>query len=234
MFKDRVVVVTGGAKGIGRVISEEFREKGARICIIDKEPNDYFTGDISEEAVLRKFTQKVIRDFGKIDFLINNACLSRGGIFTCDYEDFNYVLKTGVTAPFMLSKLFVDNFTEDGAIVNISSTRDRMSQRDTESYTAAKGGIAALTHAMAVSLSGRVRVNSISPGWIDTEGNAFSGADNTQHPAGRVGRPEDIAKMVLYLCSEDAAFITGENITIDGGMSRLMVYHNDQGWTYSG
>lgn len=234
MFKDKVAVITGGANGIGKTIAKIFIDKGAKICIIDKEPNDYFVGDISDESILRDFTTKVISEHGKIDFLINNACLSRGGIFTCDYEDFNYVLRTGVTAPFMLAKLFLDYFTEDGSIVNISSTRDRMSQKDTESYTAAKGGISALTHSLAVSLSGRIRVNSISPGWIDTEENEFSGANNTQHPAGRVGRPEDIAKMVLYLCSKDAGFITGENITIDGGMTRLMIYNDDQGWNYKG
>lgn len=234
MFKDRVVAITGGANGIGKRIANDFMEKGAKVCILDKEENDYFMGDISEEAVLREFVDKVIGDHGKIDFLINNACLSKGGVYSCDYEDFNYVLRTGVTAPFMLTKLFMDHFTEDGAIVNISSTRDRMSQRDTESYTAAKGGIAALTHGLAVSLSGKIRVNSISPGWIETGDVEYSGSNNSQHPAGRVGRPEDISNMVMYLCSDAASFITGENITIDGGMTRLMIYHNDQGWTYKG
>ena len=232
MFKDRIVVITGGAKGIGRKIAEDFKSKGAKVCIVDKEDNEYFIGDISEESVLREFADKVIRDHGRVDFLINNACLSKGGIFSCDFEDFNYVLKTGVTAPFMLAKLFKDHFSEDGAIVNISSTRDRMSQSDTESYTAAKGGIAALTHGLAVSLSGRIRVNSISPGWIETGDVEYSGSNNSQHPAGRVGRPEDISNMVMYLCSDAASFITGENITIDGGMTRLMIYHNDQGWIY--
>ncbi|MCR3955229.1 MAG: SDR family oxidoreductase [Gudongella sp.] len=232
MFKDRVVVLTGGAKGIGRKIAEDFKRNGAKVCIVDKEDNDYFVGDIAEESVLREFTEKVISDYGRVDFLINNACLSKGGIFSCDYEEFNYVLRTGVTAPFMLVKLFLDHFAEDGSIVNISSTRDRMSQRDTESYTAAKGGIASLTHGLAVSLSGKIRVNSISPGWIETADMEYSGSNNSQHPAGRVGRPEDISNMVMYLCSDAASFITGENITIDGGMTRLMIYNNDQGWTY--
>ncbi|WP_409228328.1 SDR family oxidoreductase [Gudongella sp. SC589] len=234
MFKDKVVVITGGANGIGKKIAEDFRDRGAKVCIVDKEENDYFIGDISKESVLRDFAARVIKDHGRIDFLINNACLSRGGIFSCDYEDFNYVLRTGVTAPFMLAKLFQDHFTEKGAIVNISSTRDRMSQRDTESYTAAKGGIAALTHGLAVSLSGRVRVNSISPGWIETGDVEYSGSNNSQHPAGRVGKSEDISNMAMYLCSDAASFITGENITIDGGMTRLMIYHNDQGWIYKG
>ena len=133
----------------------------------------------------------------------------------------------------MLTKLFKDHFAAGASIINISSSRDRMSQPQSESYTAAKGGIAALTHALAVSLSGRVRGNSISPGWIETRGTVYTGADLSQHPAGRVGKPEDIANMVLYLCSEKAGFITGENICIDGGMTKLMVYHDDHGWTYA-
>lgn len=124
----------------------------------------------------------------------------------------------------------MDDFNKGGSIINISSSRDRMSQRNTESYTAAKGGISALTHALAVSLSGKIRVNSISPGWIDTDFTEYSGADAFQHPAGRVGNPLDIANMVLFLCSDKASFITGENICIDGGMTKLMIYHNDFGW----
>jgi NAD(P)-dependent dehydrogenase (short-subunit alcohol dehydrogenase family) len=137
-----------------------------------------------------------------------------------------------VTAPFYLSKLFLPYFSEGASIINISSSRDRMSQPNTESYTAAKGGIAALTHAMAVSLSGKVRVNSISPGWIDTAYTVYEGADAVQQPSGRVGNPLDIAHMVLYLSSDKAGFITGENICIDGGMTRLMIYHDDHGWKY--
>ena len=232
MFNNKVAVVTGGASGIGKVICKEFKKEGADICIIDKLPNDYFVGDIADEETLSAFAAKVIAEYGKVDYLINNACLSRGGIENCSYEEFNYVLRTGVTAPFMLAKLFMNNFNEGAAIVNISSSRDRMSQPNTESYTAAKGGISALTHALAVSLSEKVRVNSIRPGWIDTHGTEFHGADNTQHPAGRVGNPLDIANMVMFLCSDKTGFITGENITIDGGMTKLMIYHNDYGWTY--
>ena len=125
-------------------------------------------------------------------------------------------------------------FAPGAAVVNISSSRDRMSQPQTESYTAAKGGIAALTHALAVSLAGKVRVNSISPGWIETNGEVWTGPDASQQPAGRVGNPLDIANMVLFLCSDKAGFITGENICIDGGMTRQMIYHNDFGWTLQG
>jgi NAD(P)-dependent dehydrogenase (short-subunit alcohol dehydrogenase family) len=232
-FKNKVAVITGGARGIGQIICQEFSRAGARVCFIDKEPNDCFTGDVSEEETLIKFADKVISEYGKVDYLINNACLSKGGIENCSYEDFNYVLRTGVTAPFMLTKLFEKYFSQGASIINISSSRDRMSQPNTESYTAAKGGISALTHALAVSLAGRVRVNSISPGWIDTANSDLNGADMTQHPAGRVGNPIDIANMVLFLCSDKAGFITGENICVDGGMSKLMIYHNDHGWCYS-
>ncbi|MBQ8287642.1 MAG: SDR family oxidoreductase, partial [Clostridia bacterium] len=183
-----------------------------------------------DKATLERFSARVIADHGQIDFLINNAAPLSRGLSHASYEDFEYALKVGVTAPFYLTKLFNDHFAEGAAIVNISSSRDRMSQPQTESYTAAKGGIHALTHALAVSLSGRVRVNSISPGWIDTSYAVYDGADAVQQPAGRVGNPLDIASMVLYLCSNQASFITGENICIDGGMTRQMIYHGDHGW----
>lgn len=229
-FKGKVAVVTGGARGIGKCIREQFEAAGATVCVIDLLENDYFTGDLADKSVLENFAQKVIDDFGRVDFLINNAAPKNCGIANGNYEDFEYALKVGVTAPFYLSKLFMPHFKEGASIVNISSSRDRMSQPNTESYTSAKGGISALTHALAVSLSGKVRVNSISPGWIDNDYTVYDGADATQQPAGRVGNPLDIANMVLYLCSDMAGFITGENICIDGGMTRQMIYHGDYGW----
>ena len=234
MFQDKIAVVTGGAKGIGKAIAEEFRKAGAKVCIIDLLDNDGFTGDLAEQTVLENFARKVIAEHGHVDYLINNALPLMKGIGECSYEEFNYALRVGVTAPFYLTKLFAPHFAPGAAIVNISSSRDRMSQPQTESYTAAKGGISALTHALAVSLAGKVRVNSISPGWIDTDYTVYEGADAIQHPAGRVGNPLDIAHMVLYLCSDKAGFITGENICIDGGMTRQMIYHNDFGWTLQG
>ena len=232
MFQDKVVVITGGAGGIGKCIAEEFEKAGAKVCIIDIAENPYFIGDIGDEATLRSFADKVIAEYGRVDYLINNAPPLFKGIDECTYEEFNYALRVGVSAAFLLTKLFMPYFAKGASIINISSSRDRMSQPQSESYAAAKGGISALTHALAVSLGGKVRVNSISPGWIDTNYTVYEGADATQQPVGRVGNPLDIANMVLFLCSDKAGFITGENICIDGGQTRLMIYHNDCGWSY--
>ena len=229
-FENKVVVITGGANGIGRCIAEEFRKNGAIVCVIDTVEGDHFAGDIGDKATLEKFAEQVISEYGRVDYLINNAPPMLKGISDCTYEEFSYALSVGVTAAFYLSKLFMPYFGEGASIINISSSRDRMSQSQTESYTAAKGGIAALTHALAVSLAGKVRVNSISPGWIDTAYTVYEGADAVQQPCGRVGNPLDIANMVMFLCSDKAGFITGENICIDGGMTKQMIYHGDCGW----
>ena len=229
----KVAVVTGGASGIGKCIAEEFRKQDVKVYVIDKADGDHYTGDISDQAVLEDFAEMVIRESGGIDYLINNALPLMKGIDECSYEEFQYALAVGVTAPFYLSKLFAPYFRKGACIINISSSRDRMSQPQTESYTAAKGGIAALTHALAASFAGKVRVNSISPGWIDTAYTVYEGPDALQQPAGRVGNPMDIANMALFLCSDKAGFITGENICIDGGMTKLMIYHDDHGWTYT-
>ena len=229
-YSGKVVVVTGGVNGIGRCIAEEFKARGAAVYVIDKQEGDHFVGDISSKETLEAFASDVLSRHEKVDYIINNALPIMRGIDECTYEEFQYALSVGVTAPFYLVKLLKDNLAEGASIVNISSSRDRMSQPQTESYTAAKGGIAALTHALAVSLAGKARVNSISPGWIDTAYTVYDGPDAVQQPAGRVGNPMDIANMVMFLCSDKSGFITGENICIDGGMTRHMIYHGDNGW----
>lgn len=230
MFKDKVAIVTGGAQGIGRCIAEEFRKAGANVYVIDIQDGPHYVGDISRKEILETFASYVLERHDKVDFIVNNALPIMKGIDSCSYEEFEYALQVGVTAPFYLVKLFADHLSDGASIVNISSSRDRMSQPQSESYTAAKGGIAALTHALAVSLAGKARVNSISPGWIDTAYTVYEGPDAYQQPAGRVGNPMDIANMVMYLCSDKSGFITGENICIDGGMTRQMIYHGDNGW----
>jgi NAD(P)-dependent dehydrogenase (short-subunit alcohol dehydrogenase family) len=255
--QSKTVVVTGGAGGIGRCIAETFLESGDRVFIIDSDrfaceqmkkihgnkPLVCFAGDVGDRDSLEAFIRSVEEETDSVDVLVNNACFSMGGLETCDYEAFSKVLSVGVTAPFYLTKRFLPRFSGGASVVNIASTRAFMSQKDTESYSAAKGGISALTHAMSLSLAGKVRVNAISPGWIDTSGWHFkasgeenelkaSKADVLQHPAGRIGRPEDIASLVKFLTEDSASFIDGENIIVDGGMSRQMIYHNDEGWTY--
>ena len=229
-FENKVVVITGGAHGIGLCTAEDFKKRGAHVCVIDCSEGDHYVGDIGNKKELENFAQTGIEKHGRVDVLINNAPPQMQGIATCTWEQFQNAMTVGVTAPFYLSKLFSPYFTQGASIINISSSRDRMSQPQTESYTAAKGGIVALTHALAVSFAGRVRVNSISPGWIDTEYTVYEGADAKQQPAGRVGNPLDIANMILFLASDKAGFITGENICIDGGQTKLMIYHGDHGW----
>jgi len=248
-FKGKHAIVTGGANGIGRCAAESFLREGATVAIIDTDKTAgermksrfddlrFFHGDIAEKYVLEDFVGTI--DF-PVDFLVNNACISRGGLLSgCSFDEFEYVQRVGVTAPYYLTSLLLQKgmLARNAAIINIASTRANQSQPNTEAYSASKGGVISLSHAMAVSLAGKARVNAISPGWIETaayrENTAppgHSDQDIRQHPAARVGTPEDIAEMILYLCSEKARFITGENIAVDGGMSRLMVYHNDNGW----
>ena len=231
-FTNKTAVITGGAHGIGKAIADAFRAAGAAVYIIDIQAGDWFVGDVGDKETLERFSRYVIERAGRVDYLINNALPRMRGIDKCSYEDFQYALSVGVTAPFYLTKLLSPYFAPGASVINISSSRDRMSQPQTESYTAAKGGISALTHALAISLAGKARVNSISPGWIDTTESLIMGPDALQQPVGRVGKPEDVAALALFLCSDGAAYITGENICIDGGMTKLMIYHAEHGWSF--
>lgn len=244
MERERVAIVTGGAQGIGRGIVETFLREGYHTVVLDKqrtmeEEKDswhrltYLQGDLTQKAFLEEATAKIIEDFGRIDCLIHNAGASHEGILSgCSYEAFNEILHLGITAPYYLTLKLKDHFAPGASVVNIASTRAHQSQADTESYSAAKGGLLALTHALAMSLAGVARVNAISPGWIDTQNSSFHGADLLQHPSKKVGVPQDVARIVWFLCQEDSSFINGQEIIVDGGMSRRMIYHGDEGWQY--
>ena len=241
------VLITGASRGIGAQCALSFAKAGydvalnycrseAKALALVKEIEALgvkafaVQADVADSAQVKGMFDAVRMELGAVDVLVNNAPPLFKGIDECTYDEFMHAQAVGVAAPFYLAKLFKDHFGEGASIINISSSRDRMSQPQSESYTAAKGGIAALTHGLAASLAGKVRVNSISPGWIDTSYKTYDGPDATQHFAGRVGNPLDIANMVLFLASDKAGFITGENICIDGGMTRNMIYTGDFGW----
>lgn len=244
-YKNYGVVVTGGGHGIGKEIIKEFVQEGAKVCFIDineeygksleSDSVFFYHGDVSLEEDLNKFVCVCKEKLGRIDILIHNACVSHGGILdNCSYQDFQKTLAIGVVAPYYLSHQFKnDLIINKGSIINIASSRAFQSEPNTESYTSAKGGIVSLTHALAISFSDKVRVNCIAPGWIDVNNTSeFSKEDEKAIPVGRVGKPKDIAKIVSFLCSQDAGFITGETFIVDGGMSKRMIYHGDHGWEY--
>ncbi|GHV02460.1 oxidoreductase [Campylobacterota bacterium] len=221
----KTALVTGAAQGIGAKIAEELCAAGYRVVGVDRhdftiEGVETAICDLADEAAIDSLASSIKR----LDLLINNAAISANGDPRfVSLEDWNRVLAVNLTAPFLLSRLFADKLRyREGAIVNIASTRALMSEPFTEGYSASKGGILALTHAMAMSLA-PVRVNAISPGWIEhREIESLREVDHSFHPAGRVGRVEDIAKAVVFLAS--AEFITGENLIIDGGVTRKMIY----------
>lgn len=230
-FKNKVVLITGGAHGIGQATAEAFKKAGATVEIIDIAPGDHFVGDISQKETLEAFADHVLKKHRQVDVLVNNALPPTVGLDQASFEDFQKALTVGVTAPFYLSQLFASHFASGASIINISSSRYAQSQAQTESYSAAKGGITSLTHALAMSFAGKVRVNAVAPGWIETSDSVHSDQDRLQHPVGRVGVPDDIAHMILYLASDKAGFITGQTITVDGGMSKKMIYHEDENWS---
>jgi NAD(P)-dependent dehydrogenase (short-subunit alcohol dehydrogenase family) len=229
----KTILITGGAQGIGRGCVEYFLSKGWNVTVVDVQPMEsgdrleVVRGDTSLEATARQAVAKTIERFGRLDALINNAGIGMLGKFKVEelpLEEWNRVLGINLTGTFLMAKHAAPFLRQtNGAMVNIASTRAQMSERDSEAYAASKGGVVALTHALAVSLGPDVRVNCISPGWIETRNDAVhSEADRLQHPAGRVGIPQDIAELADYLIS--AGFVTGQNFTADGGMTKKMIY----------
>lgn len=243
------IIVTGGAQGIGKVISQQLLKKGFCISVLDideeairefrdanyNEIIEFFCTDVTNEESVRKSINASFEEFGNISGLINNAAIQIDKPLTeLTLEEWNRVIGTNLTGAFLCAK-HAAPFLKDskGSIINISSTRAFQSEPNTEAYSASKGGILALTHALAMSLGPEIRVNCISPGWIDVSGIKkksksnqieLSEADHLQHPAGREGKPEDIANMVLFLLNPENDFITAQNFIIDGGMTKKMIY----------
>ena len=243
----KTAIVTGGASGIGFGTCSAFLNEGFGVAMIDADEEALewaarelpgarpFLCDLADAQALERTAKEICDVFPSIDALVNNAVHALfKPMREITLDEWNRALAVNLTAPFLLAKFFEQHLrASQGSIVNIASTRALMSEPDSESYAAAKGGIAALTHALAASLGPDVRVNAISPGWIDVSAlrkpsaakqAVITETDRLQHPAGRVGTAEDIAQMVLYLCSDKSGFITGQNIVIDGGMTKKMIY----------
>lgn len=245
-FENKVVVVTGAAQGIGQGIARMFANRGARVVIADVDADKgtatvsrirqeggialFVPCDVRSEEEIQKLMAATVEEYGTIDILINNAGVSRfKSPFELTVDEWDDVLNTNARSCFLTSREAVKIMKSQGkkgSIVNISSTRAMMSEPNSEAYAASKGAILALSHAMAISLGKEgIRVNSISPGWIQTQDyEALSTIDHEQHPAGRVGTPEDVARTCLYLTDPDNSFITGTNVVLDGGMTRKMMY----------
>ncbi|MGB9858283.1 MAG: glucose 1-dehydrogenase [Dictyoglomaceae bacterium] len=249
-MNDKVAIVTGGGQGIGKAITKKFLENNISVVVAEidesagKEVEEEYSSlgkikfiktDISKEEDVKNMVEEVIKIFGKINYLINNAGIGiNKHISELSLEEWNRVIGVNLTGAFLCAKYAYPYLKkEKGVIINIASTRAFMSEPNTEAYSASKGGIYALTHALAISLGPDIRVNCVSPGWIEVsewkkkslrKPAKLTELDHKQHPAGRVGRPEDIASLVLYLVSDEAGFITGANFIVDGGMTRKMIY----------
>lgn len=252
-FKNKTVIVTGGGQGIGRAVSRAFSSEGARVVIADTDveaglENEKFIKssgyeaafiktDVSDAASVRAMVAEAVRKYDTVHILVNNAAVSGfGNIFETPVEEWDKAISVNLSGMYYCAKFCAPHMRDMnyGNIINIASTRAFMSEPDTEPYSASKGGIFALTHALAISLGQYgIRVNSVSPGWIDVSSwkkssaakqEVLSQRDHKQHPAGRVGIPEDIAQACLFLASDKSGFITGENLTVDGGMTKKMIY----------
>lgn len=234
-YSQKAALVTGGARGIGKAVAELLLERGYRVAVCDVQPSGnlesgitFIRCDVSREASVRACIRQVVRRFGRLDSLVNNAGIpspGNGPLEKLALAEWNRRIATNLTSVFLTTKHAAAHLRRArGAIVNIASTRALQSEPDTEGYAAAKGGMVALTHALAISLGPDVRVNCVSPGWIDTGKSKLRRVDHEQHPAGRVGRVQDIAETVFFLLSERAGFTTGANFVVDGGMTRKMIY----------
>jgi NAD(P)-dependent dehydrogenase (short-subunit alcohol dehydrogenase family) len=226
---EKTALVTGGAQGIGKAIAERLAARGWRVAVADvRRKSEFFfvRTDISSEPAVRACIRAAVKRFGRLDALVNNAAIASAGngpVEKLSLKEWNRRIGTNLTGAFLMAKHATPHLRRThGAIVNIASTRALQSEPDTEAYAASKGGLVALTHALALSLGPEVRVNCVSPGWISHE--RVRKKDHAQHPVGRVGKPEDIAGLVAYLLSDAAGFITGQNFVIDGGMTRKMIY----------
>lgn len=236
----KVALVTGGGKGIGaeiarRLVAENWHVVIAEVhtshkefSLKDRDRLLFVKTDVKSEASVKAMIKKAYKHFGRIDALINNAGIlpdEKTHFEQTSLKDWNEFIATNLTGAFLCSKYALPYLRKQkGSIVNIASTRSLQSMATDAAYTATKGGLVALTHTMAVDLGPDIRVNAISPGWIDTGKDILKKKDHEQHPAGRVGKPEDIAAMVAFLISEQAGFITGANLVIDGGMTIKMIY----------
>ena len=249
-FTDKVYLVTGGGRGIGRAIVQRLAEEGGRVCILDPDRHSgtdaareygasvlYVRGNVGSERDVRRCVAACVKWGGRLDGVVNNAGIASptvGRLEDVSLATWNKYLEVNLTGAFLVTRAAVEHLRRTkGAVVNISSTRALQSEPETEPYATTKGGLLALTHALAISLGFDVRVNCISPGWIATSSFAarderkppkLAKKDHAQHPVGRVGRPEDIASLCAWLLSDEAGFVTGENVVSDGGMTRKMIY----------
>jgi NAD(P)-dependent dehydrogenase (short-subunit alcohol dehydrogenase family) len=227
------IAISGSSSGIGKALALGFKSEGWTVFEIDKdEPAErgahFLKGDLSKVEDCLEFCRFIKRHTECLDALVNNAgFMIRRSPESLSLEEWNRVLATNLTAPFILTRELAPVLAKGrGRVINICSTRATMSEANTESYSASKGGLLALTHANAVSFGPNLKVNAISPGWIDVEGEELRKSDHSQHPAGRVGKPEDILSLVRYLVSDDSSFVTGAEFIVDGGMTRKMIYED--------
>jgi NAD(P)-dependent dehydrogenase (short-subunit alcohol dehydrogenase family) len=247
-FNNKGILITGGAQGIGLGIARAFLKAGARVALIDCNVEAgraaeqklaplgdafFIEADIAEEAAVKRAVASTLKRFGRLDVLINNAGINiRKPLAELKLEEWQRVIAVNLTGALLCARECAPELARrGGAIVNIASTRALMSEPDSESYAASKSGLVGLTHALAVSLGPKIRINCISPGWIDVSAwrkngkqEPLSEADHRQHPAGRVGTPEDVARLALFLADPANGFLTGQNLTLDGGMTRKMIY----------